>query len=107
MMELDADTLVTELATYWDVPAADRQATFAAAATEIAERFGQPFRCAPTSLVWRAPNSVRIALLLKPNTDVVDGGILDSVSWRISRYARLGPLIDAVWCPRARDSLGA
>ena len=107
VVEVDADSLVTELVTSWDVPAADRQAAFATETAALTERFGLPFRCAPTQLVWRARDSVRVALLLQPNTDVFYPGMPDSISWRISRYARLGPLLDAWWCRPARDSLGA
>jgi hypothetical protein len=95
-LELDSDTVVTEVETSWRVPAARRAAEFAAAEAELTRLYGPGFRCSASRAVWRGPDSVRASLTMAPLTDVTR--MMDSVPWSLRRYARLGPVLDASWC---------
>lgn len=97
-LELDADTLVTEVATRWTVQPKRRRIEFAAAEEEITRLYGRGFHCARTGIVWHGADSVRVALILQNESDVVGPTTLETTPWKIRLVARLGPLPDGLWC---------
>ena len=106
--EVDADSEVTAAQWEWRVDPAERHAQFQAARARLAQRYGAGFACGPDWLVWRTPDSIRVALRMKPifATDVGRPPV-DSVPWRIERLMRWGPLVDLYWCRAAAEHLGA
>jgi len=107
--ELDADTIVIQVVTEWRVPGQTRNARFAALETALRKQYGDGFRCSPRRTVWLTTDSLRISLDLQPDygTDVGPFPADDSVSWRLQRFMRRGPLLDLLWCDAARRQLGA
>jgi hypothetical protein len=97
-LELDADSILTAFAETWQVAPSDRTRAFNAEEMRVTALFGPGFRCAPNRIVWHSRDSVRVSLLMRATTDVGGAGAEDSVPSTVSRYARLGPLLDALWC---------
>jgi len=109
VVEVDADTVVTQVVDQWRVPGTVRDERFLAAETELSRRYGPGFRCGPYRMVWLTRDSLRVSLDLRPayETDVGPLPPADSVPWRLQRFMRRGPIIDLFWCDSARQHLGA
>jgi hypothetical protein len=112
-VEVDADTVVTELSREWMVPAGSERVAWERQARRLTETFGLPVRSrlappAPDSsrqqlawsrtycAAWRGPDSVQATLRLASTTDVDPGEA--PVPWRLAWHVRNGPLADAVAC---------
>ena len=113
----DADSVVVETFAEWVVPAHQQRAQWDSVVARLTARFGAPARTrnAPVNLTrdavndsllrtyctaWHGPDSIEIALYLGPSTDV--GPPRVDQAWRLRRYARNGPLSDAVSCGLSR-----
>ena len=114
LIELDSDTVVTELTRVWDIPGGTlQQSVWDREAGRLIAAFGPPRRAvnvpsngAPAKLalahwqthcaVWRGADSVTAALRLSPTTDVTSA--MAGSGWRLVRSVRNGPLSDAVDC---------
>lgn len=117
-LEVDADSVVTELIRVWMVPTGQQQAFWDREADRLSSVFGQPSRsinipwqASPADMAlggrthcaaWRGPDSVTAALRLQAPSDAI-GPTMTYNGWRLSRYVRNGPLSDAIDCG-LRDS---
>jgi hypothetical protein len=109
IIEIDADTVVTQVVDQWPVAGPGREGRLKGEETALSRRFGPGFRCAPHRIVWLTSDSLRISLDLRPNYESDVGPLPpdDSVSWRLQRFMRRGPIVDLFWCKSARRHLGA
>jgi hypothetical protein len=109
--ELDADSVVMDLARTWTVPPFEQRARWDREANRLTRLFGLPVRSnnrPPDSslsaspllrsycVAWHGPDSVEVTLYLEPDTDV--GPPREDAPWQLRRYARHGPLLGARSC---------
>jgi len=111
-VEVDADSVVTEVSREWRVPAGGEQPAWDREARRLTAALGRPVwdSLAPSPrdaadigvahwrsycAAWRGPDSVEAALRLSP---VSDASPAPATPWRLVRNARNGPLADAVAC---------
>jgi hypothetical protein len=97
LIEIDAESTLTEIYEVWTVTAGTRTQRFEAEAERLTANLGQPLSCAPTKVWWRNRDSVTAALILRPTTDVASD--FELVPWELIRTVRYGPLLDALTCP--------
>ena len=94
-LEVDADSVLTELHNTWRVDRAERERQFQRRVAEMARVLGQGRRCNARQWEWRRGDSLHAILQIVPEGDV--GPDEASHVWKITRLARLGPLDATTW----------
>jgi hypothetical protein len=95
LLQVDADSVLTQSYQTWRVDRASRDSVFAFRFRETERALGASRECSPWKREWSRGDSLQAVLQVVAESDV--GPDDASPTWRITRLMRLGPVDRTTW----------